>query len=188
MYGLGASIACAPRCGRVAYIAAAMLAAGATAGCIPTVGPAQLADARGTPVTFESVEGPPATVVGTFMRDLGEEASARQLAVVPRGATALYRIRGYLAQTSDREGAITWAWDVYDAEEHRAFRFTGAEPIGRRAGSAWPTDDAVLRKIARASVDQLVAFIARGGDLPEARTAATPTAASSAFAFTPSGE
>jgi hypothetical protein len=148
------------------YIAAFLLIAIAATGCTNINLPAtqaSLADARGTAVTFETIEGPPAQVAGRLMSDLNEEAAARQIAVVPRGGTPLYRIRGYLALDDEREPAIAWAWDVYDADQHRAFRLTGAEPMGagRRGAGAWTaTDEPTLRRIARASVEQLVAFIA----------------------------
>jgi len=144
--------------------AACLMLALAAAGC-KTSGPASLAEARGTAIAFESIEGPPAQVVQKFERDVSEEASARQIAVVPRGGTAPYRIRGYLAANAGPEApSIAWAWDVYDANQRRAFRLSGVEPTGTgRQSSAgfWAAaDDAVLRKVARAGMEQLVAFIA----------------------------
>jgi len=121
-----------------------------------------LADARAAAsaavIAFETIEGPPAQVVGRLVNHLTEETAARQIAVVPREDIAAYRIRGYLAFNDERQGSIAWAWDVYDADQRRAFRLTGTEPGGRRGWSS--TDDGTLRKIARASVEQLVAFIA----------------------------
>jgi hypothetical protein len=121
-----------------------------------------VADGRGVAVTFESVDGPPAQIVQAFMRDLNEEAAARQIAVLPRGSAAPYRIRGYLAANPEGQPpAIAWAWDVYDGDQRRAFRLTGAEPIavaGR--GTSWAAaDDAALRRIARAGIEQLIGFI-----------------------------
>ena len=134
------------------------------AGC-NTTGPAALAEARGGAIAFESIEGPPAGVVQKFARAINDEASARQLAVVPRGTAAPYRIRGYLAVNAESEApSIAWAWDVYDGDERRAFRLSGVEPAGagrRSPAGAWASaDDALLRKIARAGVEQFVAFIA----------------------------
>jgi len=148
------------------YIAALLLLAIAATGCTNIIPASQvpLADASGAVVTFETIEGPPAKVVGRLMSDLNEEAAARQIAVVARGGAPLYRIRGYLALDDEREPSIAWAWDVYDSDQHRAFRLTGVEPAGagrRASGAVWAaTEDATLRKIAHASIEQLVAFIA----------------------------
>jgi hypothetical protein len=155
-----------PRWLRAAAAVAAL--AIAAAGCT-VANQTPLGDAAGTAIAFESVEGPPAQVVGKFMRDLNQEAAARQIVVATRGDVVLYRIRGYLAASSDGERpGIVWAWDIYDAEQRRAFRLSGAEPTpgGRRkTGSSsaafWSAaDDAMLRRIAQASIAQLADFIA----------------------------
>src|SRR5689334_19668767 len=52
---------------------------------------------HGPTVAFELIDGPPPTIFNRLVQDLGEEASARQVAVVSREGTAHYRIRGYLA-------------------------------------------------------------------------------------------
>ena len=136
----------------------------AITGC-NTSGPTSLADARGFAIAFESIEGPPAQVVQKFERDITDEAAARQIAVVPRGGGALYRIRAYLAPNAQPQApSIAWAWDVYDGNQRRAFRLTGTEPAGagrRPSAEFWAAaDDAVLRRIARAGMEQLVVFIA----------------------------
>ena len=145
-------------------LAACLILTLAAAGC-NTSGPTPRADARGAAIAFESIEGPPAQVVQRLVRDINEEASARQIAVVPRGTAAPYRIRGYLAANAERGApSIAWAWDVYDGDQRRAFRLTGVEPAGTGrqslAGSWAAADDAALRRIARAGVEQLVVFIA----------------------------
>jgi len=66
---------------------------------------------------------------------LNEEAAALRIAVAPAGGEASYRLRGYLA--AHPEGSTTsiaWAWDVYDAELHRAFRLSGEERAGANGG------------------------------------------------------
>jgi hypothetical protein len=59
--------------------------------------------------------------------------------------------------------SISWAWDVYDGELHRAFRLSGEERAGpapaRDAGKAL-ADEAVLRAIARTGMRQLADFAA----------------------------
>src|SRR6266480_607999 len=110
MQGGGAlSAACASQlaaCRRRVHrhsIAGILILTLAAAGC-NTSGPTPpLADARGAAIAFESIEGPPAQVVHRLVRDINAEASARQIAVVPRGGAALYRIRGYLAANAGPE-------------------------------------------------------------------------------------
>jgi hypothetical protein len=118
-------------------------------------------------VAFESIDGLPRDVSQQLLRDLNEEATARQIAVVPAGSEATYRMRGYVAAHAERSAAavtsISWAWDVYDGELHRAFRLSGEERAGpapaRDAGRAL-ADEAVLRAIARAGMQQLADFAA----------------------------
>ena len=92
------------------------------------------------------------------------------------------RVRSYLAaHARGAATSIAWAWDVYDSDLHRAFRLSGEEPDGRIADSRAPdgrswaaADDAVLRRIARTGMQQLVDFMA-AAPAPAAPTApATP--------------
>jgi len=134
------------------------------------VGSGQIANLTDTPraaVAFESIDGPPPAVVKKFVQTLKDEAGARQIGVVTPGQ-ANYRLRGYLAaHNGDGGTVISWALDVYDSEQHRAFRLTGEE---RTAGRAWAAADyQVLHQIARAGVTQLAAFLSNN------RTAAAPT-------------
>jgi hypothetical protein len=110
-------------------------------------------------VAVESVDGPPPAVHERFMRALREEAGSRQIAVVASG-DAGYRLRGYLA-THPEGGAtaISWAWDVYDSGQRRAFRLKGEDKATGAAG--WATaDDQVLRRIAGSALDQLAGLTA----------------------------
>jgi hypothetical protein len=143
---------------------------------------ATAADAR---IAFESIDGVPPDVFHRLVGDLTEEAAARQIAVVPAGAGAPYRIRGYLAAHAEH-GATTvvWAWDVYDADLQRAFRLDGEEHTGaaarkdapgKRGGDQWAAaDEALLRRIARAGMDQMARFIAAGPPPPEPAAAPPP--------------
>jgi len=206
----GGPIAMVGRIDRWHRIANVLVLTLSTTGCAssgPT--PSAFADLRGTTIAFESIEGPPAAVSQRFARNLNEETSARQIVVVPAGGQAQYRIRGYLAA---QPTSIAWAWDVYDATQQRAFRLRGEEQAaGRRSWAG--ADDAVLRRIARASVEQFAGFlaadrtpaspetrrparspsvIAASGDLPEApspdvplpRYRPAPNASSAALAYT----
>jgi hypothetical protein len=86
---------------------------------------------------------------------------------------ANYRLRGYLAAHEDRAGSastsISWALDVYDANQRRAFRLSGEE---KTAGHMWAAaDDQLLQKIARAGMEKFVVLSAT------ARPASGPVAA-----------
>ena len=121
-------------------------------------------------VAFESVDGPPPAVNERFIRALKDEAGSRQIAVVA-SSDASYRLRGYLA-THPEGGAtaISWAWDVYDSGQRRAFRLKGEDKATGAVG--WATaDDQVLRRIARSALDQLAGLAAS----PRQAAAAAPS-------------
>jgi hypothetical protein len=69
-------------------------------------------------------------------------------------------VRGYLAALmSHGKTHIGWVWDVYDAQKHRAFRIAGEEVFSGKSADAWALlDDEMLSRIARTSMDRLVAF------------------------------
>lgn len=132
---------------------------------------------RNATIAFESVDGPPARLYQTFVSTLAEEATARRVQVVSRTGPAEYRVRIYLAaQIEGRQTRISWVWDVYDAEKRRALRITG-EDVGPRKGTdGWSVaDDPMMRRMARASLDQLGAFL-DSGPAPIAEPPAAPSA------------
>jgi len=160
----------------VGALAAAVLCLCA-AGC-STAPQGAMASAAGAPhgptVAFESIDGPPPTIFNRLVQDLGEEASARQVAVVSREGQAQYRIRGYLAALVEgkrRNTVIAWVWDIYDADQQRTLRISGEVPGSGSGRGTWAAaDDGVLRRIAMTSMDQLAAFLAA----PPARPAPPP--------------
>jgi hypothetical protein len=130
----------------------------ATSGCVGSGQIANLIDTRRPSVAFESIDGPPPAVFQKFVKSLKDEAGARQITVVAP-SEANYRLRGYLAAHDAGAGStISWALDVYDADQRRAFRLSGEE---RAAGRAWAAaDDQVLARIARTSMDRFAQFAA----------------------------
>ncbi len=126
-------------------------------------------------VVVESIDGPPPAVHEKFLRALKEEAGERRITVVTSGE-ANYHLRGYLASHAESGAtSITWAWDVYDAGQQRAFRLRGADKAGT-AATGWATaDDGVLRRIARSGLDQLAAMAA--SPRKQSTAAATPVPA-----------
>ncbi len=170
-----------PLVGLALCLTSCLLAAGC--GSIgPTPGPA--AQARDVSIAFESIDGLPRDISQRLVRDLTEEAAAFRIAVVPAGGEPSYRMRGYLAAHAEGSAtSIAWAWDVYDAELHRAFRLSGEEPAGptvrspagkNPAGRIWATaDEALLRRIARAGMEQLAGLLG-SAPAPAAPAPASP--------------
>lgn len=137
------------------------LAAIALGGCQHDGRASLAAQPRGATIAFESIDGPPQAQFQTLVQSLNEEAQARRLAVISRESTSAYRVRGYLAaKVVKGRTTIAWVWDVFDREERRALRISGEETAKQRHRDAWTADDdAMLRRIARASMEQLAIFL-----------------------------
>jgi len=148
----------ARRCGAVLGLVSSLGAAGCAGGSGPG---AMTVAMRGPAVAFESIDGPPAPVFERLVGDLAAEADARQVQVVSRESAAAYRVRGYLAaNVIEGRTHFDWAWDIYDADNHRTLRIAGDEPGPGKAADAWASlDDQTLSRIARASMDRLVSFL-----------------------------
>jgi hypothetical protein len=134
------------------------------------------AQPRGASVAFESIDGPPQGQFYKLVQNLNDEAQARRLAVMSRDTPAVYHVRGYLAaKVVKGQTTISWAWDVFDADEHRALRITGEEAAKGKHHDAWAAaDDAMLHRIARSSMDQLAVFLTSPAvAAPEAVTVAS---------------
>jgi hypothetical protein len=141
----------------VSLMAVAALGFSAAA-CTTTAGAPSLG-ARDATIAFESIDGPPPDVFRRYVQKLSDEAQARQLPMVTRESAAPYRVRGYLAAGVERKKKrtlISWVWDVYDAQQSRAFRISGEETIPGAAADAWTLlDDATLARIAQNGMAQL---------------------------------
>jgi hypothetical protein len=147
----------------------------AVAACVNTGQIANLTETHRVTVAFESIEGPPPAVFHKLMKSLKEEAGARQITVVsPREAN--YRVRSYLAAHGDEGTApittISWALDVYDVDQRRAFRLNGEE---KTAGRMWAAaDDQALQRIARTSMERFALLSATAHPPSGSVTAASP--------------
>ncbi len=144
------------------FAMAAALLALSLAGCATDNQPTgSVAMPRGPTVAFESIDGPPEATFRKLVQNLSDEADARQMAVVSREGPAQFRVRGYVAaKVESGRTSIAWVWDVYDAGQKRSLRLSGEEPAGRAGDNAWAAaDEQVLRRIARAGMDQLVAYL-----------------------------
>lgn len=125
---------------------------------------------RGATVAFESIDGPPPALFNKLVANLNQEAQAHRLAVTSRESPSAYRVRGYLAaEVAKGTTTISWVWDVFDGDQHRTLRITGAETEKGRPRDAWSVaDDAMLQRIARSSMDQLAAFLTSPAVVPNA--------------------
>ena len=167
------SVACA-----VAALLAA-LASGCTTSNTSNAALTTATASTGPTIAFESIDGPPVGIFNRLVDNLSSEAQARNLAIASREGAASYRVRGYLAaQVIRGRTHISWVWDVYDDDRLRALRITGEEAGSRAGGDPWSVaDDGMLRRIARASVDRLAAYLGNPGG-PVEPGAATAIAAS----------
>ena len=148
------------------HVLLAACCATALAACNPDNRPGAVAGLpRGATVTFESIDGLPPGQFQQLVRNLNYEAQTRRLAVISRESPSAYRVRGYLAaKVTKRETTISWVWDVFDGDDRRALRIAGEETAksgkSGRHRDAWSVaDDAMLRRIAGSSMDQLAAFL-----------------------------
>jgi hypothetical protein len=152
----------------------------ALAACSPDDRPGALTDQpRGATVAFESIDGLPPGQFRELVQALNNEAQTRRLAVMSRESPSAYRVRGYLAaKVAKRETTISWVWDVFDRDDHRALRIAGEETAKGRHRDAWSAaDDAMLQRIARSSMDQLAAFLTSPEVAPGMPDAAPQTVA-----------
>jgi len=134
---------------------------------------------RSATVAFESIDGPPSGQFYKLVQNLNDEAQAHRLAVISRERPAAYHVRGYLAaKVVKGQTTITWVWDVFDADDHRALRISGEEAAPGRRHDAWAAaDDAMLHRIARTSMDQLAGFLISSDVTARAAPAPTTVAA-----------
>ncbi len=140
-------------------------------GSLPYTGPRTVA--------FESIDGPPRPLFDKVVAALAAEAEKRDLPVVSQSGPAAYRIRAYLAASTEKkkkQASITWAWDVFDERSKRAFRLSGEESVGRAVKDVWSQcDDATLARIASRGFDALAVRL----DLPSSTQASAYSARNS---------
>lgn len=156
---------------RACRFASLLLCAAALGGCVTNGQYAGSAAAlQGATVAFDQIDGLPRAQFDKLVQKLNDEAQTRRLAVLSRESASAYRVRGTIAATVERNRTvISWTWDVVDKDDRRALRITGAEAVKGRHRDGWAAaDDAVLKRIAGSSMDQLAAFLTS----PEALQAA----------------
>lgn len=149
------------RARRVWRVAGLLTGALALAACNPDSQGVSAQQPRGATVAFDSLDGLPPVQFQRLVKNLNDEAQSRRLPVISREQPSAYRVRGYLAATvAKKQTTISWVWDVFDQDEHRALRISGEETAKVRHKDAWAAaDDALLQRIAQSSMEQLTAFL-----------------------------
>ena len=158
---------------RVSRSAALLICTVMLTGCNPDNQALSLAQPRGATVAFDSLDGLPPGQFQKLVQNLNEEAQTRRLAVISREQSSAYRVRGYLAvRVTKHQTTVSWVWDVFDQDEHRALRISGEEMAKVRHRDAWAAaDDAMLSRIANNSMEQLAAFLTSPAVAPGAAPA-----------------
>src|SRR4029078_12801370 len=161
---------------RVWHIAGLLTVALALGACNPDSQGVSAQQPRGATVAFDSLDGLPPSQFQRLVKNLNDEAQSRRLAVISREQPSAYRVRGYLAAAvAKHQTKISWVWDVFAQAAHRAVSISGEQTAKVRHKDAWTAaDDAMLRRIAQSSMEQLAAFLTSSEAPREPAPAAEP--------------
>ncbi|MBN9059439.1 MULTISPECIES: hypothetical protein [Kaistia] len=163
---------------RLPACAAILLATFALAACNNTLGtgqPSTASASAGAPTqpalpavplanakfSFAPVTGAPSNILNKLSSQLGQEAVAQNVALVPSGdPQATYVVKGYLSAVGDSSGTIlVYVWDVFDASGRRVHRISGQETSANGSQDPWlGIDDATVSNVARRTVAAIVAW------------------------------
>lgn len=117
-----------------------------------------------TTFAFEPFTGAPGNISDDLSRYIGEEAQKQGLTLVRRvGATATYRVKGYLSATGEPSSAtVFYVFDVVDPRGTRLTRISGTETVSGTKGDPWEAiDSSSLQRIANRSVVEIAAWLNR---------------------------
>ena len=117
--------------------------------------------ATGPTIAFDSIDGPPVGVFNRLVDNLSAEAQVAQSRDrLARGRRELSRARLSGGAGHPRPHAyFLGVGRLRRRRKLRALRITGEEAGGRAGGDPWSVaDEAMLRKIARTSMDRLAAL------------------------------
>ena len=161
---------------RVWHVAGSLIIVLGLAACNPDAQGVSAQQPRGATVAFDSLDGLPPAQFQRLVKNLNDEAQSRRLAVISREQPSAYRVRGYLAATvAKNQITVSWVWDVFDQDEHRALRISGEETAKVRHKDAWAAaDEAMLHRIAQSSMEQLAVFLTSPAVAPGASPSAEP--------------
>ena len=122
---------------------------------------AALAPSGGASIRFLPIIGAPVQAVTPLSRQLGAEARAKGLTILPSADTSANNIlKGYLSAFEDgSKVTIVYVWDILDANGARLHRLQGQESVASRGGDPWSAvTDGVMQKIAAKTLDDYQAW------------------------------
>ena len=117
-----------------------------------------------TTFAFEPFTGAPGNIADDLSKAIGSQARRQGLVLVRRvGATATYRINGYLSATGSPSSAtVFYVFDIVDGNGSRVKRISGTEIISGASGDPWTAVDSdTLERIAARSVVEIDAWANR---------------------------
>jgi hypothetical protein len=120
------------------------------------------------------MEGAPTPLQTQFMAMFNADVVGQDVALTDQ-ASARYLARGYISAFPVDGGAkLTYVWDIYDRENHRAQRLNDEIALKGAAADPWSlVDGAALAALASRSAGELAAYLS---NTPEALAAATTAA------------
>jgi hypothetical protein len=134
-----------------------------TAAPVPTI--SGQADAQqGITFAFEPFTGAPGNVADELSEMIGSEARSQGVTLVRRvGASATYRVNGYLSATGQpSNGTVFYVFDIVDGSGRRLKRISGTEDTGGASGDPWQAvSSGTLSRIANRSMVEIKAWLNR---------------------------
>lgn len=132
---------------------------GMKAATTATPPPVPLSEAK---FAFSPVTGAPAGVLNSMSSQLGREALAQHISLVPAGdPSATYVVKGYLSAVGDSSGTIlVYVWDIFDTTGRRVHRISGQETsTGGSTSDPWAgVDNSTIGNVARRTMAAIVSW------------------------------
>jgi hypothetical protein len=119
---------------------------------------------EGVTFAFEPFTGAPGNIADELSEMIGSEARKQGITLVRRvGASATYRVNGYLSATGQpSNGTVFYVFDIVDNSGRRVKRISGTEDTGGASGDPWQAvGSGTLSRIANRSMVELKAWLNR---------------------------
>jgi len=119
---------------------------------------------EGVTFAFEPFTGAPGNIADELSEFIGREASRNGITLVRRiGASATYRVNGYLAATGQPStGTVFYVFDIVDGSGRRLKRISGTEATNGSSGDPWQAvNSGTLSRIANRSIVEIKAWLNR---------------------------
>lgn len=136
---------------------------GAATTPVPSIA-GQADETQGVTFAFEPFTGAPGNLADTLSEYIGSEARKQGITLVRRvGASATYRVNGYLSATGQPStGTVFYVFDIVDSSGQRVKRISGTEATGGSSGDPWQSvSAATLSRIANRSMVEIKAWLNR---------------------------